>query len=88
VLDGGDHAGDELEEEEETVLDAGFAPVALNLFNHFLHHRGVVARVNAKLITRKLRVRLEGDGLARVVRHDVLKHLVLREQVAILGVAL
>ena len=43
---------DELEEEEKTIFTAGFAAIALNLFDHFLHHSGVVAWMNAKLVHR------------------------------------
>lgn len=46
VLDCGHYARDELEEEKEAILDAALAPVALDLVNHALHDRRVVARMD------------------------------------------
>ena len=56
MLDGGHYTRDELKEEEKTILYAWLAAIALNLFNHFLHHCCVVARVNAKLLAGQLGV--------------------------------
>ena len=77
-----------LEEEEKTILDARLAPIALYLFNHFLHYGGVVARVNAELLPRQLRMRLKSHCFLGVVCHDVLEHLILGEQVPVLRVPL
>ena len=41
-----------------------------------------------ELIAIELGVGLEGDGLLGVVRHDVLVHLLLSEEVTILAIAL
>ena len=88
VLDGGHYTRDELKEEEKTILYAWLAAIALNLFNHFLHHCCVVARVNAKLLAGKLGVRLESHRFLGVVRHNVLVHLHLGQQVALLRIPL
>ena len=88
VLDGGHYTRDELKEEEKTILYARLAAIALNLFNHFLHHCCVVARVNAKLLAGQLGVRLESHRFLGVVRHNVLVHLHLGQQVALLRIPL
>ena len=77
-----------LEEEEKTILNTRFAPIALYLFNHFLHYGGVIARVNAQLLPRQLGMSLKSHCFLGVVCHDVLEHLILREQVSILRVPL
>ena len=84
MLDRGHYAGDELEEEEKTILNAWLAAIALNLFDHFLHHCRMVARVNTKLLAGQLRMRLESHRFLRVVCHDVLVHLLLRQEIAFL----
>ena len=88
VLDRGHDTGDELEEEEEAILDARLAAIALNLVDHFLHYSRMVTRVDAQLAARQLRVRLERHCLLRVVSHDILEHLRLRQQRAVLRVPL
>ena len=88
VLDGRHYTRDELKEEEKTILYAWLAAIALNLFNHFLHHCCVVARVNAKLLAGQLGVRLESHRFLGVVRHNVLVHLHLGQQVALLRIPL
>ena len=79
MLDCGNHTRDELEEEEKTVLDSAFAAVFLDLIDHALHYCCVVARVNAKLVAGKLGMGLECHCFARIICHDVLEHLVLRQ---------
>ena len=37
----------ELQEEEQTIFDSGLTPISLYLINHTLHHRGVVAWMDA-----------------------------------------
>ena len=46
MLNCGHDARDELEEEKEAILDAALAPIALDLVDHALHDRGVVARMD------------------------------------------
>ena len=84
----GYHTRDELQEEEQTIFDTRLTSIALYLIYHALHDCGVVARVNAQLIVGQFGVRLKGHCLLRVVSHYVLEHLVLREQGAILRIAL
>ena len=84
MLDGGHYTRDKLKEEEKAILYAWLAAIALNLFNHFLHHCCVVARMNAKLLAGQLGVRLESHCFLGVVCHDVLVHLHLRKQIALL----
>lgn len=88
MFDRGHYARDELQEEEEAVLDARLAPVLLDLVDHALHNCGVVARVNAQLAAWKLCVLLIGDRLLGIIGHNVLEHILLREQLPALGVAL
>lgn len=88
VLYRGDNTRNEFQEEEKTIFHARLAPVFLNSVNHFLHNSRVVARMNAKLVSRQFWVGLKCDSLARVVSHNVLEHLILCKQVAILRVAL
>ena len=40
----------ELQKEEQTIFDTRLTPISLYLINHTLHHRGVVAWVDAKLV--------------------------------------
>ena len=79
---------DELQEEEQTIFDTGLTPVSLYLINHTLHHCGVVAWVNAKLVVWKFGVRLKRHRLFRVISHYVLEHLVLRQQRAVFRITL
>ena len=88
MLDGGHYTRDELKEEEKTIFYARLATIALNLFNHFLHHCCVVARVNAKLLAGQLGVRLKSHSFLGVVRHNVLVHLHLGQQVTLLRIPL
>ena len=88
MLDGWHYTRDELKEEEQAILDAALTTIALNLINHALHDRRVVARMNAKLIARKLWVRLKSHCFARIICHNVLEHFILSEQTTILAVAL
>ena len=78
------HTRDKLQEEEQTIFDTRLTSIALYLIYHALHDCGVVARVNAQLLAGQFGVRLEGYRFLRVVRHDVLVHLLLRQQLSLL----
>lgn len=79
---------DKLEEEEETILDTRFSSIALNLLNHFLHHRCVITRMDAELTSRELGMSFKGDCFLGVICHDILEHFILCQELTILGVAL
>jgi len=88
VLNCGHYTRDELQEEEKTVFNLAFSTVGLDLVDHRLHHCRMVARVNAQLVPWQLRMGLKSHCFARIICHNVLKHLSLREEAAILAVTL
>ena len=77
ILDGGNHGSHELQKHKQGLMRLNAHSVFLRSLNEVLHNRGMLARVDRRLLDPQKRVLFNCHRLVRVLAHYILEDLVI-----------